>query len=837
MQRLSLEKEQALELAQQKEAEATREVEQLRSELTSSQSDVQRLSSEKVQALELSRQRETETTLELNEVRTQLAVSEAEMRALRIRFQELSERSSDETTLETVLSEFSATIKHLDQELSDSIEEIVVFETKTYDAIQEMSIARSSEKTKETDELIATIRSQLHQAEKENRAIVRKLESRDEKCSALMAVKRELSKDLKIAHKKIQTLHAARDEAVSLAQNLELVASRQTAELEQGREFLARRDAESKKLKAELEASASRESELVAALSDSSSSEAELQKIIEEFKVTELDLVKQIENLQDHSDGLAIALKKETSQSVNFREWSGIVESRLAYKTSEVDALRSSLSWKVTSPLRQFGSLFVRAGEATQPMNSAITSDPLPAPVTEDHEPLQSTADAILIPVSKNPRVSIIIPVYGQIEFTLQCLRSIQKYPPVSEFEVIVVDDKSPDNTTEILQNIAGLNLIKNEVNLGFIGSVNAGADQAIGDYLFILNNDTEIQEGSIDYLLDSFEQIPNLGLVGSKLIYPDGRLQEAGGIIWNDGTAWNFGRMQDPELPEFNYARSVDYCSGASIMITRDLFLELGGFDEHYAPAYCEDADLALKIRSRGLEVYYQPASVVIHYEGVTSGTDVEGEGVKRYQVENSKKMYLRWQETLSNYQNNGADLDIAKDRDKRARVLILDHCTPTPDQDAGSVTIFNMMMLFRDLGYQVTFIPEDNFLYMPAYTPQLQRRGIEVLYAPKHVSVEEHLKIDGHRYDLVFLVRPRTVKKHLQSVIRYAPQARTLFHTIDLHYLRMEREASLSNCDESFSAAAVMKIDEMAAMNNVDATIVHSEKELDILQEEEVA
>ena len=453
------------------------------------------------------------------------------------------------------------------------------------------------------------------------------------------------------------------------------------------------------------------------------------------------------------------------------------------------------------------------------------------AATIEAHD-FDTVARSVELPVFDAPLVSVIIPIYGKCDYTLRCLMSIAAQLPRASFEVIVVDDCSPDRSAEVLQQVRGVRLLLNEKNQGFIRSCNIGAKAATGKYLYFLNNDTEVIHGWLDELLNTFHLFSNVGFVGSKLIYPDGSLQEAGGIIWKDGSAWNFGRNQNALLPVYNYAREVDYCSGASIMVPRPLFEELGGFDEHYLPAYCEDSDLALKIRDAGYSVLYQPMSVVIHHEGITSGTDTGGQGAKAYQIENSKKLFQRWKHRLAHHQENGIDVDAAKDRMAQRRVLVLEHCTPTPDQDAGSVSVFNILLLLRNMGYQVTFIPEDNFLYMSDYTTLLQRVGIEVLYHPYQNSVEQHLIESGSRYDLAFLFRPAVVQKHLQAVRKYAPQAKVLFYTHDLHYLRMLREAALQNNSDKKTAALEMKQIELAAMRAVDASILVSPAEMEVLR-----
>ncbi len=219
-----------------------------------------------------------------------------------------------------------------------------------------------------------------------------------------------------------------------------------------------------------------------------------------------------------------------------------------------------------------------------------------------------------------------------------------------------------------------------------------------------------------------------------------------------------------------------------------------------------------------------------MIHYEGVTSGTDTT-RGVKAFQIENSAKLFSRWQQRLLSHQAPGMDVDNAKDRVAAHRVLVIDHCTPTPNQDAGSVTVFNLLLLLREMGFQITFIPESNFLYMPEYSTALQRAGIEVLYAPYAVSVEDHLQVHGPRYDLAFLFRPAVAHMYIQSIRKYCPTAKVLFHTVDLHFLRMGREAELLNDSSRQKQAAEMRQTELDAIRAADATIVHSTVELELL------
>ena len=202
----------------------------------------------------------------------------------------------------------------------------------------------------------------------------------------------------------------------------------------------------------------------------------------------------------------------------------------------------------------------------------------------------------------KEPLVSIVIPAYNQFDYTYKCLKSILNNSGKVSYEVIIADDNSNDFTMQMEERIHNIIKVRNRENLRFLLNCNNAAKYAKGKYVLFLNNDTQVQENWLEPLVDLMEKDVSAGLVVSKLVYADGWLQEAGGIMWKDASAWNYGNRKKPEDAEYNYVKEVDYISGACIMIRKELWEKIGGFDERFAPAYYEDADLAFEVRKHGL-------------------------------------------------------------------------------------------------------------------------------------------------------------------------------------------------------------------------------------------
>ena len=436
---------------------------------------------------------------------------------------------------------------------------------------------------------------------------------------------------------------------------------------------------------------------------------------------------------------------------------------------------------------------------------------------------------ALAQPVAE-PKVSIVIPVHGQIRHSLACIESILTWPSRHSFEILVGDDGSLDDTAEILARLPGLRVLSASQARGFLRNCNETAAVAQGAFLVLLNNDTLVLPGWLDALIDSFAMHPQAGLVGSKLLYPDGRLQEAGCVVWADGRGTNVGRLGDASLPAYNHLRAVDYCSAAAIALPMALWRELGGFDERYAPAYYEDTDLAFRVRDSGYRVLYQPQAQVIHFEGVSCGTEETG-GTKRFQAIHREVFRQCWASVLERFGTPEEGLTAAMERGCQGRLLVIDGAIPTPDRDSGSADMLNYLRLLRRQGWHVLFLPAD-LAYVAGYNEQLEAEGIECLGRPYLQSLEAAVAAFAPVVSAAMVCRVDIARRVLPRLRSAAPGLPVIFHTVDLHHLREEREAVLADSKALMERAAETKRQEIACMQMADVTTVVSNHELAVAQ-----
>lgn len=260
------------------------------------------------------------------------------------------------------------------------------------------------------------------------------------------------------------------------------------------------------------------------------------------------------------------------------------------------------------------------------------------------------------------PSVSVIMPVLDNPSLTDAALKSLMATLPAGfTGEIIVVDDGSADETRLLLERWAAQHplgcVLRNPRNRGYLPSVVRGIEAATSTYLLLVNNDMVFLDGWLEPLLRTFEDFPDAGAAGGRLIYPDGRLQEAGGLLFADGSAAKYGYGDaDNERPGYTFVRRVDYCSGCLLLTPRAVFEDVGGVDRSFDPGYYEDTDYCLRLRLSGRTVYYQPESVVIHVEGGTAGTDLNV-GMKRHQALNHARFVEKWGPVLREMQPERPD------------------------------------------------------------------------------------------------------------------------------------------------------------------------------------
>lgn len=429
------------------------------------------------------------------------------------------------------------------------------------------------------------------------------------------------------------------------------------------------------------------------------------------------------------------------------------------------------------------------------------------------------------------PDVSIVVPAYGQIHYLLSLLESLAFHETQRRCEIVVVDDASPASACmSLLEEIPWIRFERNVKNLGFLRSCNGIVPKCEGDYLVFLNTDTRVITGWLDELVGTFDNFPRAGVVGSKLLFDDLRLQDAGGVFFDDGSVDLYGRGDDPDSPLYSFARQADYVSGASLAVRREVWNRLGGFDESYAPAYCEDADFAFRAREAGFEVWYQPASQLIHYEGVTHGRSILS-GVKAYQAINLEKFRHRWRHVLAGYGARTPGGCAGAKRYTPRPLLVLDVFTPTPDRDAGSFLAMAMIRAYVELGWHVVFVPV-GYASVPGYTRGLQRLGVECLYGPRFQSLAD---VQVHIPDLEYVLAFRVsgLSPVYDDIRRCWPDARIVYNTVDLHHRREARQATLANDPEMFARSEVTRDRELALASACDCTIYLSEKERETVAE----
>jgi lipopolysaccharide biosynthesis protein/GT2 family glycosyltransferase len=401
------------------------------------------------------------------------------------------------------------------------------------------------------------------------------------------------------------------------------------------------------------------------------------------------------------------------------------------------------------------------------------------------------TRDARLaLPTSPTPQVSVVLVLHNHAELTFETLRSLVEPLEQVPSEVIIVDNGSSDDTGELCARLDGACIVRNCDNLHFLQGVNQGVVKARGSSLLLLNNDTRIDPDAIRVAHEVLHAEADIGAVGGKIILLDGTLQEAGSIVWRDGTCLGYGRGRDPREAEFQFRRDVDYCSAAFLMTRRALFNDLNGFDGAFAPAYYEETDLCMRIRAAGYRIVYEPRVQVSHFEFGSSSSSEKALGLQR----RNRAVFERRHHDILQRRHltpKSRPLEARMRGQEKGRILYIDDRVPFPSHGAGFPRTNHMLHAIHAAGWFVTFYPlrHPGDLWSQSY--ELLPRDVEIMADHGCYGLEPFLRERIGYYDVLLVSRPHNmevVQKALLAVPDFLDSTRLIY---DAEALIAPREA----------------------------------------------
>lgn len=433
------------------------------------------------------------------------------------------------------------------------------------------------------------------------------------------------------------------------------------------------------------------------------------------------------------------------------------------------------------------------------------------------------------------PLCSVIVSVSDDLEQTRACLNSVMANTPEDLYELIIVDSVSNQLTKPFINGLsAEANVVTNQAPCGSLSDYNRGAEVASADHLVFLHQDALPKLGWLQKLCELAQEDTNIGAVGGKIVHHDSSLQEAGRIVLSDGTVIKYGEGDYAGRHRYRFLREVDVCSSNGLLVRRDLFNQIGGFDTSYDVDYAS-ADLCFAIRKRGYSVVYQPQSIIVS----SKRTPLEAK-----RSDSQQRFARTWCDALKTQPAPG-DLDLETASQRGKRVLVIYPNLPTYDVDGSSLRLFNLLKILRRLRYYVTFIAlagNDQTVYEKA----LESLGIEVHSSDPDKCQRVGIEVRGPRIDFPALLKKRRfewailspwyIAEHYMDEIRtYSPKTKIVLDTSFVHYVRECRRAELEGRSPRSEQSLHTKARELQMCKRSDLVLTASEPDKEALLKEE--
>lgn len=386
------------------------------------------------------------------------------------------------------------------------------------------------------------------------------------------------------------------------------------------------------------------------------------------------------------------------------------------------------------------------------------------------------------------PEVAVIMVVRNCFALTMLALASLRANH-AGAIELVLVDSGSTDETRSIEQYVTGAKLVRFESNVGFVHGCNAALAQVSAAAVLFLNNDVELAPGCLAAALRRLGSDNRIGAVGGKVVRTHGLLQEAGSIVWRDGSASGYARDATASAPEANFVRNVDFCSGVFLLVRVDVLAAIGGFDEAFAPAYYEDVDFCVRLWRAGYRIVYDPAVQLTHYEYASSRSDQAAVAL----MEGNRRMFAaKHASWLKHRYARGGNAEVFARSAHSAgkRILFIEDTIPLRCAGSGYVRANDIVHAMVTLGSQVTVFPLNPCPFELIRMYKDFPDTVEVMHDRALEHLPEFLESRAGYYDLIWVSRAHNLDKARAALERSCPDANRATIVLDTEAVFSVRE-----------------------------------------------